>query len=188
MLRLPRLLLQESNPALVDALMSRLSPRAPLWPGGQQSVARLEWTPALAGSVRFARHCHWLVGGVEAARREFTRMDAGKEALGKRGLGEPGAGRISRLLLVSKDASQRARRAVESMVRGREDSCLVVEVGATGQELGAALGPPEVDVVHVLLVSHKRFVAGCLRAMVGDGAGPGSSLRGAFGLGEQGEL
>ena len=171
----------ESLPDRVEALASAL-PRALIAEGLATPLAR-RWVEAAASAVASAgtaiacwpldrslqnalfdaRRARRLVRGLEGAADLLATEEAG---LKRAGAAVAGGRRISRLLVVTTDGSERFYREVERL-RSRFGARLeVIAVDADEQTLGTALFGRGTR-ARAVLVSHKAPVAGILRCLAG---------------------
>jgi len=159
--RLPKTL--DIHPARprVEALL--VADAAPTWPGGTRRVARVAPAPALRDVLHLARANGKLVRGLEGAEKT---LDAEKKGLSKE-LGnvakEP---RLSRLLLVSEDGSERFGREVEKLLESHADRLAAIRIKATGPAFHHGIFGDEA-LVQALLLTDKDAVCRALLALAG---------------------
>ncbi|MFO0687350.1 MAG: hypothetical protein U0900_01430 [Myxococcota bacterium] len=160
--RWPRELIQAGE---ADALAARWveSGRAaeasgrPRWAGGAL-------TPALVNALFEARRARRLVRGLEEAEAALRAQALGIG--GARGVDAPVPDRISRLLLVSEDGSDRFFRKISSLLRQYSKMLEVYVCACDEQALGGAVFG-EGRRARAVLVDHKEAVVQVLRAIAG---------------------
>lgn len=134
-----------------------------LWPGGKRTVAHLALTPALRQALAEARG--QLEQGFEGAERVLEAEAKGLVALRQK-TGEAQGSRVSRLLLLAADGSERFYRHAESLLARHEERLLVAVVDAPGEGLGeAALGPGRL--ARAVLVGERDAVSRVLLSLAG---------------------
>lgn len=130
----------------------------PAWAGGAL-------TPALVAVLFEARRARRIVRGLEDAEAALKA-----QALGVRGAVGPGApggaDRISRLLVVSQDGSDRFFRKMDSLHRQYGNMLEVYVCACDEQVLGTAVFGADRR-ARALLVDHKEAVVQALRAIAG---------------------
>ena len=127
-LRLPRKVEDEPGAA---QLASELAARSePLWAGGDLRVARAEIAPGLEAALKSAFSAGRIVRGLEGAQRALSVEQQGLEHVDRKTGVERGR-RVSRLLILADDGSERFYREVESLLRRHAPRVL------------AAIHPPE---------------------------------------------
>ena len=122
---------------------------------GFPPFARHPMNAKLAEGLFHARRARRLVRGLEGAGASLAAQEAGLKKVAASAGGEPS--RISRLLIVSHDGSERFFREVEKLQRrfGRRLAVLVIDCDQT--ELGeASFGPGKQ--ARALLIDHKEAV------------------------------
>src|SRR5262245_15672681 len=108
--RLPRAVELDPRAGAVQAALRVAA--APLWPGAQEEVPVVAASPALRAALQAARVAGQLERGLESIT---ASLDA--EARGLRAAGMDQVARISRLVLVSDDGSERFYRQVAALLR-----------------------------------------------------------------------
>jgi hypothetical protein len=162
-LALPRAVEADARAAAVHAALA--AGAVLLWQRGTLIAARLSLAPALARALGTARAQRRLVVGLDAAASALAAERAGLDALVRRGT--PVGGRVSRLLLVADDGTERFYRQVERVALAHAPRVLVVRCAADAVALGTAvLGRPRT--VKAVLAAHRDAVAALLLAL-GDG-------------------
>jgi hypothetical protein len=161
MLKLPKLL--ETDPRcqkIQDSLKLNLKP---LWPQGRLKLPTLELNAPLEKALSLSRRAGQLRGGLESIEGFLRREQKGLQALKERSLAQD-ADRISRLLIVSSDGSERFYRHCESLLISHSDRLAGVRLNAASQLLGQKFFGKDAQ-VKVLLVSHKDFVIKALESL-----------------------
>jgi hypothetical protein len=147
----------EAEPSVADTLRARIAAGRPLWAGGELRVARAPLGARLLDALRSARSASRLVQGLEAATLRLAVETRGLRMADARGTTERGQ-RISRLLLVSNDGSERFYRDIEALVRRHEPRVLAVRLDADSSELGGPIFGRE-RMARLVLLEHKDAVA-----------------------------
>lgn len=173
--RLPRKV--EEEPAAAR-LASQLAERAqPLWAGGEASVAPAELTPVLAAALKSAYSAGRIVRGLEGAERTLGVEARGLQHVDRK-TGAPRGERVSRLLALADDGSERFYREVDSLLRRHAPRVLALRLLRDEDALGQLLFGRD-QVARLLLVEHKDAVSAVLLALAeqwsGDGSPPGAA-------------
>lgn len=172
MLKLPKCLESDTRSAEVESVLSqdlRL-----LWQGGMLKVPHIRFQESLAASLAFSRRCGKLRGGLEAIETLLQREEAGLAALRKRGVGSQDAesARVSRLILMSDDGSERFYRSCESLLQRYKDRVLGCRLDVGSGILGPRFFGSNAA-VKVVMVEHRDDVAKALLAMLPSRGIPG---------------
>lgn len=161
----PQLLLPrgvDADPA-VDRIRAALRADCrPLRPGGALRVPHLPWTSAVRRVLAAARAGGAVVLGLEATVAALESEHAGLQALQARG--ERVGARVSRLAVLSRDASSRLAGRVERLATIHAPRLLVVVFDVAAAQLGEAVGAGDRP-VKLLLLRHREAVAALLRAL-----------------------
>jgi hypothetical protein len=166
-LRLPKLLESDARgPALLAAL--KRDPHK-LWAEGRLEVPSAAWSPSLASALTAVQQLDRLVQGLEQAGKTLEREARGLSLADARSATARGQ-RVSRLLLVSDDGTQRFYRQLERIVSDQGPRLLALYVRA-GADRFASVVPQASGVVRALLVEHKDSVANVLLALYPESAG-----------------
>jgi len=139
---------------------------APLWPGAQDEVAVVPASPALRAALQAARVAGQLEHGLESIAASL-----GAEARGLHAAAMAEVARISRLVLVSDDGSERFYRQVAALLRAHGRRVLVLRVRCAAATLGALVERPGTT-VKAIAVTHKAAVAAVLLALAGTDSAP----------------
>jgi len=166
-LRLPRRVEEEPGAA---QLASELAARGqPLWAGGELRAARAELAPALEAALKSAFSAGRIVRGLETAARVLATEEHGLKHV-DRTTGVGRGRRISRLLVLADDGSERFYREVESLLRRHAPRVLALRSSADERALGRLLFGPD-QVARLLLVEHKDAVSAVLLALAAQWSG-----------------
>jgi hypothetical protein len=160
-LRLPKLVENHAQSAALHTAL-RAHPRK-LWGGGAIEVPTAAWTPTLAAALGDAQREGRLVRGLEQVEKTLEQEARGLSMADARSGTERGA-RVSRLVLVSADGTERFYRQVERLLRVQGPRVLVIQVDADSSQLGGVLSQA-VGVVRALMIEHKDSVARVLWAL-----------------------
>jgi len=160
-LRLPKSLENEADGAAVHAAL-RANAR-PLWTRGVLLVPSAGWTPAVAAALDAANAGGSVVRGLEQVEKALQREARGLSMADARSASPRGA-RVSRLLLVSNDGSERFYRNVEQLVTANGQRLLPIRVDADSAQFASAVREAS-GVVRALMVDHKELVVTVLRAL-----------------------
>jgi hypothetical protein len=160
-LRLPKSLESDVDGAAVHAAL-RAHAR-PLWARGAVLVPRAGWTPAIAAALDAANAAGGVVRGLEQVERALQREARGLSMADARSAAPRGA-RVSRLLLISNDGSERFYRNVEQLVSANGQRLLPIRVDADSAQFAAAVREAS-GVVRALMIDHKELVVTLLRAL-----------------------
>ena len=159
-IRLPK----QIEPACADRLVAafRASERQ-LWDRGSLAVPEARLTARVREALASARAASRLLRGFEAAERALDAEARGQRRVDRK-TGVARGGRVSRLLLLADDGSERFYRNAESLLLRHEPRVLAMRFAADQNELGElCFGPGHV--ARALLVEHKDAVADVLVAM-----------------------
>ncbi len=160
-LKWPRMI--ESDPALgrvIDFLDGRMRP---IGSGGRLVVPVLPFFDALADALASANRRGQLVRGLEGAARILEREREGLDRAGAGGGSMQGL-RISRLLLVTTDASGRFYRALESLVERHGPRVFAAAVDTDAQSLGRVLFERG-RLCRLVMVAHKEALADVIMSL-----------------------
>jgi hypothetical protein len=160
-LRLPKDIVA---PEQIDAI-TRLwhDANAPLWRDGSVPAPRRPFSADVADHLAMlSRQRNALQQGIEAIGEHLDHEHRGIEATRT---GPPVAPRISRLLLVAADGSERFYRQVESIVLRHQGRVLVAQLDVSGETLGARLYG-RARMVRALLIADRSEVARILTLLI----------------------
>lgn len=160
-LRLPKTLEADARGPAIRAALKESARK--LWDGGGIDVPRAAWAPEVAAALSSAQREGQLLRGLEAVEKALAREARGLSLADARTGTERGA-RVSRLLLVSQDGTERFYRQVERLVAKQGSRLLAVQLAADSGQLSAVV-PEASGVVRALMVEHKESVARVLLAL-----------------------
>jgi hypothetical protein len=146
-----------------DSVLSLLtSATTPLWERGEQAVATLSLTSPFARELQHIVNADLATQGLEQIEKLLAREQKGLKALAEKA---PQSERISRLLLVSKDGSERFYRDCDRLLRSHSQRLVACKLDIDGDGFGRALfGFPKLT--RALLITDKRAVARALLSMM----------------------
>lgn len=160
-LRLPRRVEDDPDGA---RLASEIAARAePLWADAEQRAARTELGEGLAAALKSAFSAGRIVRGMEAAERVLALEQQGLEHVDRKTGIDRGL-RVSRLLVLADDGSERFYRSVASLLRRHAPRVLALRLPLDECALGRLLFGPD-QVARLLLVEHKDAVSALLLAL-----------------------
>jgi len=160
-LRLPRQL--EEEPAAAQLVRELTARSLPLWASGELRVPHADLSPPLAASLKAAYSAGRIVRGLEGADRALAAEERGLEHV-DRTTGVERGRRVSRLLVMADDGSERFYREVEWLLRRHAPRVLGLRLASDEHALGGLLFGPD-QVARLLLVDHKGSVTAVLLAL-----------------------
>jgi len=161
MLKLPKSLEADERAALIHTSLSKNL--KPLWSEGRLKVPTLELNSALEKALSTSRRAGQLRGGLESIEACLRREQQGLQALKNRKLAQD-AGRVSRILLMSSDGSERFYRHCESLLELHADRLIGIRLNIASQNLGQKFFGRDAQ-VKAVLVTHKDFVVKALESL-----------------------
>lgn len=164
-LRLPKALENDATGAAVHAALRARARK--LWANGVTLVPSADWSARLAAALDDAQREGQIVRGLEQVEKALEREARGLSMADARSGAERGS-RVSRLVLVSNDGTERFYRQVERLVTTHGPRLLAVVVDADSSQL-AGVVPQAFGVVRALMLEHKDNVARVLLALYGIG-------------------
>jgi hypothetical protein len=152
-----------------DAVVRLLETRAGfLWERGRQKVATLPMTAALAAELRGALAAGHACQGLELIGERLAGEQKGLDALGKKAPDNPQNARVSRILFLANDGSERFYRDCDALLGRYPQRLLACRLEVDGEALGNALfGSPKM--VRSVLVVDKKAGARALLALLPQG-------------------
>jgi len=135
-----------------------------LWPEGKIHVPMVAFSPALSEALRTARRAGQLVRSLEGAERRLAAEDRGLSLVDQQSGVLRGA-RVSRLLVLADDGTERFYRQVEKLLRQQGPRVLALRLDVKAETLGQMLFGPGRRAV-LLLLDHKEAVSAVLLALV----------------------
>jgi hypothetical protein len=161
MLKLPKLLETDPRAAKINArLAQNLNP---LWADGRLRVINLDLNPSLEKALWVARRAGHLRGGLENIESNLRREQQGLDSLKKRHLAQDAA-RMSRILIMSSDGSERFYRHCEALLSAHADRLVGIRLNVNSQALGQKFFGKDAQ-VKAVLVAHKDFVIRVLESL-----------------------
>ncbi len=137
MLNLPKNL--KDHPRLEEIAQRFTDAMDPLWPGGKILVARWAFDSSMRDALRLPFEKSHMVQGLELISDHLAREQKGlKAALAKHA--KPPSPRMSRLLIVAQDGSERFYRDAESLIAKHADRLSACIVAVDSLELGRHIG------------------------------------------------
>lgn len=162
-LQLPRQFEREHD---ADRFSGEFRARAePLWPDGERRVPRVDLHPALEAAIQGARSGGRIVRGLEGAETALAAQQRGLAVVDER-TGVPRSPRVSRLLLLADDGSERFYRSVDGLLVRHAPRVLALRLPVEEDTFGARFFGPQ-QVARLLLVDHKDAVSRILGAVAG---------------------
>ena len=128
-------------------------------------------TLELAEALRSAYSAGQVVRSLEKAERKLAAEERGLQ-MADRQTGAPRGVRVSRLLLLANDGSDRFYRQIEALLRRHGQRVLAVRLEIDETGLGELLFGPG-RVARLLMLEHKQAVGSVLLAMAGQWENPG---------------
>lgn len=160
-LKLPRSLEGDARTPDIEASLTR--DRRPLWSQGTLDVARVTLSEPLVTALTGARLTRSLERGQEHIEQVLAGESKGLEAARAK-QGAPVANRISRLLVMANDGSERFNRHCESTLKRHADRVLGLMVDADSETFSSRVFGEE-KLVKVVLVTGREVVAAVLLAL-----------------------
>lgn len=159
--RLPKRV--EESPAATRIARALAARSQPLWPGGEVLAPRSEITRTLEAALKSAFSGGRIVRGLEAAERALAAEEKGLMEVDRKTGIERGR-RVSRLLVLADDGSERFYRNVESLLRRHAPRVLALRLSADEHTLGQLLFGPG-QVARLLFIERKDAVSTILLAL-----------------------
>jgi hypothetical protein len=166
--RLPKTIESDARGAAVHAAL-RARPQK-LWARGALVVPTASWGEAIAAAVEGAQREGHVVRGLERIEKALARETRGLSMADARTATERGS-RVSRLVLVSNDGTERFYRQVERLLVTEGARVLAICVDADSAQL-AGVVPQAAGVVRALMIEHKDSVARVLLALYAEPVTP----------------
>lgn len=160
-LRLPKQL--QSEPVAAK-LARELADRArPLRADGEFRAVQIEPSPPLEAALQAAFTAGRIVRGFEGAERVLAAEEKGLQHVDRTSGVERGQ-RVSRLLVLADDGSERFYREVEFLLQRHAPRVLALRLSVDERGLGQPIFGPD-QVARLLLVEHKDAVSAVLLAL-----------------------
>jgi len=161
-LRLPKLV--EADPRAPELLRILPAHARLLWPEGKIHVPMFAFSPALAEALGAAHRAGQLVRSLEGAERRLAAEDRGLSLVDQQS-GVLRGERVSRLLVLADDGTERFYRQVEKLLRQQGPRVLALRLDVKAETLGQMLFGPGRRAL-LLLLDHKEAVSAVLLALV----------------------
>ena len=165
-LRLPRKIEADPRRPEVEAALTR--DLRPLWEEGRIPVPHLALSDSMRTAILQANGFKQIERGLERIEPFLIREKKGLDELAKK-TGQPPAKRISRLLVMTNDGTERFNRACETILFHHGERVLGIRLSLSSAELGQALFGEEKG-LKAFLVSDREAATGILLALA-DSAG-----------------
>lgn len=163
MLKLPKGVLAHPKIAAIEALFS--ANLSLLRPEGKLKVPHWKFDAGLGKALTAVAAMSHLIPGLEAASKSLGRERQGLELLVTKA-GQTQNPRLSRLLLLSNDGSERFYHDAESLLLQYTGRLLGCVLDATSEDLGALLLPPQ-KIAKALMIEDRKVLEHFLVALVG---------------------
>ncbi len=159
--RLPKLVEEDSGAARLSSELAKRSTL--LWAGAELRVPHAELGTGLKTALRSAYSAGRIVRGLESAERALAGEEKGMKNVDRKTGVERGK-RVSRLVVLAGDGSERFYRSVEWMLRRHSPRVLGLRVPVDESGLGELLFGPN-QVARLLMLEHKDAVSAVLLAL-----------------------
>lgn len=161
MLRLPKDLAENPRKDVIESWFT--SSEAPLRDGGKATASHWQFDERIVKAIKRSCRPGTLVQGLEEIQKTLDRELKGLDDLKKK-TGQEQQPRLSRLLLLAKDGSERFYRDVEGILARHGARTWACVVEATSEDLGKALsakgGPAK-----ALMIADRKALAQFLAAL-----------------------
>jgi len=163
MLKLPKDIPAGPEQDALQALFA--NPPLPLWEKGAHRVVTLPLAIPFSIELRHALGASLATQGLEQISKELANEQKGLDALAAKTPTAAQAPRISRLLFLANDGSERFYRECDALLTRYPQRLLACKLDASGEALGEALysGP---KLVRAILVTDKKAAARILLSLV----------------------
>jgi hypothetical protein len=163
MLKLPKSLESDLRAPAIEKCLTENSKL--LWSGGEIRVPTLNLTTSMEKALSLSRRAGQLRGGLESIESMLGREQAGQRAMRKKQRQpQDNINRLSRLLIMSSDGSERFYRHCEMLLATHADRMIGIQLNTQSQLIGQKFFGKEAQ-VKALLVSHKDFVVRVLESL-----------------------
>jgi hypothetical protein len=166
-LRLPKAMENDPKGAAVHAALRAQARK--LWEGSRLVVPTARWSRSVEKALEVAQREHRLVRGLEQIEKVLEREAHGQSMADARSA-TPRGSRVSRLMLVSNDGTERFYRQVERLVVEQSPRLLAILLDADSSQFAASV-PEAAGVLRAIMVEHKELVASVLIALYEDALG-----------------
>ncbi len=127
-----------------------------LRPGGELTVAALQWSPQLETAIFAVQHAEHLLQGLELIKRAMDKETHGLKSISNK-TGVPVPERLSRLLLLSSDGSDRFYRQAESVLLANQDRMTGCIISADSEILGGLFSKKKLPLKALLINDRKAL-------------------------------
>ena len=172
-IRLPKSI--ETDPQAPHLLRHLTTHTQPLWRESTIRIPVAIMTPELAEALRRTYSTGQLVRSLENAERKLAAEERGL-LMADRQTGEKRGVRVSRLLLLANDGTERFYRQVDGLLKRYGPRVLAVRIEVDEKGLGEMLFGPT-NVARLVMLEHKQAVGSVLLAMVNQWEQPGNVNR-----------
>jgi len=163
MLKLPKDLADDPHhDAIVAALITNAQK---LWSNGRVLVPTLPFSPRLTDELKRALAHRQAAQGLELIGDELAREQKGLDALQDKLGGAKQGSRLSRLLFMANDGSERFYRDCDTLLSRYAQRLVGCRLAISGNEMGTALAG-EGRVVRAVMVFDKKAASKALLALV----------------------
>jgi len=161
LIRLPKQL--ETDPRGQQILHALSAHTRLLWSGGTLEIPSIALTWELAAALHDAHNAGRIIRGYESTEKRLGKEQQGLAMVDVK-TGIPRGLRVSRLLILSNDGSERFYHGVESLLRRQGPRVLAVCLEADALQLGELLYGPG-RMARLIMIEHKDHVAAVLLAL-----------------------
>lgn len=160
-LRLPKAIEADAAGAALRATLRERAEK--LWSGSALLVPTAPFSPALVAALAQAQREGHVVRGLELAETTLQREAHGLSLVDARNSTERGS-RVSRLLIVSNDGTERFYRQVERLAQAHRSRLMAIRAEASSDQLASVM-PHAAGVVRALMLARKDDVVRVLWAL-----------------------
>jgi len=160
-LKLPRQVIADPRGESVEKVLTK--DLGLLWAESKIEISQIEFTPAFENSLLAALRFKKLMPGLEQIEKALDFEKKGLEELRKK-QGKPSPNRISRLLIIANDGSERFYRSCESLVMKHGDRLKIVGVAVPSARMVQKLFGNDRS-IKALLVTDRNMVSAVLLSL-----------------------
>lgn len=160
-IRLPKTIEADPRADLLVAMLG--APPQGSWAGGTLNLPEAHMSDGLRDALRAAQRAGRVVRSLEKAESHLAAEDRGLR-MADRKSGASRGGRLSRLLMLSTDGSERFYRQVAALLKRNEPRVAAVCLTVDARELGRMLFGAEAS-VRLIMIDHKETVGAVLLAL-----------------------
>lgn len=160
-IRLPKAIETDHHATLLVDVLATSGRR--LWPGGTLRIPAAQPSDGLWEALRAAHRTGRVVRGLEKTDARLAMETRGQQMADKISGARRGR-RISRLIVLAADGSERLYRQVEALIKRHAPRLVAVRLVADGPVLGSMIYGPGSS-ARVLMIDHKDAVAAVLLAL-----------------------